>query len=151
MNHSWGFILCKHTVFLRYEPELRVYFVQKHSVFELQTRVESLVCPKTQCFWSANQSWGFILCNNTVFLDMNQIWGFILHKNTVFLSYEPELNVYFVQKHSVFEIWTRVEGLFCAETQCSWDMNQSWGSILHKHTVFRGGSDLNRVLVIGFK
>ena len=136
VNQSWGFILCKHTVFLRCKPELRVHFVQKHcvlsckpelrvhfvqkhSVFRIWTRVEGLFCAKTQCFLNANQTWGFILC-----------------KNTVFLKSKPELRVYFVQTHIVFELQTRLEGLFCAKTQCFWHMNQSWGFILCKNTVF---------------
>jgi len=101
----------------------------------------------TRCFWALSQSWQFISC-----------------KHTVFLSSEPESTVYFLQKHCVFELWTRVDSLFFAETKFEdlppmwlfpfapllenaiwlsfwsiwgkwWALNQSWQFILCRNTV----------------
>ena len=144
----------KNTVFLRFEAELTVYFLQKHSVSEIWSRVDSLFPAKTQYFRDLKQSWQFISCSNTSFRNLKQSWQFISCKNTVFLSSEPELRVYFLQqhkfsrseaeltvyflqKHSVSEIWSRVDSLFPAETQC---FRRSEAELtvyfLQKHSVF---------------
>ena len=142
MNHNWCFILHKkHNVFC-IRTRVESLFCAKHRGLAENTRsnqtcINRVLKPiqTSPNFVCKNAMWEHLLANrrgapnlglenrqNPTCLQHWFIWGrtclFGSRKNTMFLSCKPELRVYFVQKHIVSELQTRVASLLCAKSHC---------------------------------